>query len=306
MKAVFHLGMHKTGTTSFQRALSDARDSLRTQGILYPQSPAPASFVHQHADMVDMARRGQFKKIGSYLDAVRAEAEGMRAVLFSSEEFSALSNDATAFDKLYAAVRSRFDDVDAVLVVRNLIDAIASTLLQQIDSGGRTPTMLFKESHVTQLMSDMVRKVQFIKARFPGVRIVDYKLARDSGDLNNYIARACLQDDAPQLANLRLNVAERRDEGVVSLLKVQLRGVLAQMHAASPYGSQVSAELATLLDESKLHQAVNADAAKDFARRYHQHVTNLVLRVYQSQADAIAESTHGLSAAERAILLPPG
>ena len=86
-----HTGLHKTGTTSLQKAFFDNRRVLARQGLLYPDtglSPNPGNWGHHE---LALALRQQ--ESGEALwQALRAEADasGLDRVLVSSETLSHL------------------------------------------------------------------------------------------------------------------------------------------------------------------------------------------------------------------------
>src|SRR5688500_18837453 len=63
--ALFHLGLHKTGTTSFQHGLLRARKQLRARGIVYPTPPS-GSFPEQHAEIAAMLMQGRVDEVRAY------------------------------------------------------------------------------------------------------------------------------------------------------------------------------------------------------------------------------------------------
>lgn len=108
MKTIFlHIGLHKTGTTSIQVALTSAQSKLAKVGILYPQSGRPsASKYGQHEIAWSLFERMSHvpaewaagKKFGlerrrQIFESLLAEIEESRAerIVISSEEFDCLS-----------------------------------------------------------------------------------------------------------------------------------------------------------------------------------------------------------------------
>ncbi|MEX0450724.1 hypothetical protein V6X62_02680 [Spiribacter sp. 218] len=90
MRAVLHIGTHKTGTSSIQNALATNSAALAAQGIHYPRSvrgPRNVNFLAAAiaAGRIDEARR--------FIDqsVARAHRQGCTTVLFSAESLYAMT-----------------------------------------------------------------------------------------------------------------------------------------------------------------------------------------------------------------------
>ena len=97
---IVHAGYHKTGTTSIQVALTNARERLRAAGILYPLCGVPKEFPYgQHLlpwSLMDRPPAPHFFHLGSRQELWRSlcdeiEASSASLVILSSEEFDRLS-----------------------------------------------------------------------------------------------------------------------------------------------------------------------------------------------------------------------
>ena len=83
-----HCGLHKTGTTALQSALSSASRLLRSHGILYPRSGTPEGTVAQHNLAWEMTRDRRFAPEHGGVDALLAEIGAFEGrVVLSSEDF---------------------------------------------------------------------------------------------------------------------------------------------------------------------------------------------------------------------------
>jgi hypothetical protein len=136
-----HLGMHKTGTTSIQRYLDDARFYLHRVGVLYPASGRHPLAANQHglvAKAFDPANPfiGEFALTGPIqrdviVTALRHEIElsGMPTVVLSSEEMSRYGPQSVA-DLKAAFAGYELYPVVFIRKFTSILDGYYATLLQ--------------------------------------------------------------------------------------------------------------------------------------------------------------------------------
>src|SRR5215469_8299606 len=84
MRLVFHIGLHKTGSTFLQGALHRNAPELRRRGVHY----APAGGLSAHHDIAWAMLRGDFGPLTSALTDPRIG--GCDTVVLSSEDFESL------------------------------------------------------------------------------------------------------------------------------------------------------------------------------------------------------------------------
>ncbi len=91
IRLAIHVGPHKTGSTSIQRALVAYREPLIKAGVFYPPSVVNAEFPDQHADVAGMLGKvGVGPAFEWVMDACRkAVQRGCDPVILSSENFRA-------------------------------------------------------------------------------------------------------------------------------------------------------------------------------------------------------------------------
>lgn len=91
VRFVFHVGPHKTGTTSAQLTLHAHRDRLLGEGVLYPAPPPGAEHPASHAALAHLLTGGRADALLAWLEETRrvAAARGCRTVFLSSEVFAA-------------------------------------------------------------------------------------------------------------------------------------------------------------------------------------------------------------------------
>ncbi len=89
-RVVFHVGPHKTGTTSVQEALHAHRDRLVAGGVFYPPSLAGAEHPTSHAALTRLLATHQDAAFLEWLAGASRDAErqGCDTVLISSEGFA--------------------------------------------------------------------------------------------------------------------------------------------------------------------------------------------------------------------------
>ena len=302
--ALFHLGLHKTGTTSFQYGLFGAREQLRACGVVYPAPPSGA-FREQHAEIAAMLKLRRVDDVRAYFRGlVDTAGAGARLFLFSSEEFSNLGLVKGALPAFKQAVEECFAESRYVLVLRNTLELTLSMLRQKIDAGMLTPS---RAASKTVILNDMLlfpRKVRLLLGGLAPVTVIDYEEARASGDLNNFLARKCLGSSAPVLENLKLNVGRERDEGMVGLLSSPLRSMIAALRGANPYTADVNAKLAELVDERKLAESLSSAKVARVAQLFDARLREIATAVYSANSQRLLDEASGLPASSARILFP--
>jgi hypothetical protein len=132
-RAVLHLGMHTTGTTSFQTFLNENRSVLAAQGFVV-YSPVSGGI---NAAELSSAARGLLG--ADRVDAIKASLErscsttGPHTLLASGESLSLLSNE-NQIRQLLALFPESVGQVDGLLVVRDKqvwLDRINSEQIQR-------------------------------------------------------------------------------------------------------------------------------------------------------------------------------
>lgn len=144
-RLIIHAGIHKTGTTTLQKALHDNRMLLRAQGILYPQTgmlDAPNTWGHHDlAYALRHADRGR-----ALWTALRAEADaaGLDTVVVSSEELSLLPFPPLPGVAPYKIIAECFDGWDITLLcyLRPQADVVSSLYNHHVKSVGEAGDIL--------------------------------------------------------------------------------------------------------------------------------------------------------------------
>ncbi len=144
---VFHLGLHKTGTTAFQKAMASARDRLASQGIIYPKR----RFNHSNDLYTMFGKKADTflpnvlaGRTGPGLEAYRAEcfdawteifetAPPESQIIVSGEDLSRF--DGEEWKALVGFFGPRVSSLRALAVVREPISWSTSSLQQAVKGG---------------------------------------------------------------------------------------------------------------------------------------------------------------------------
>ena len=160
MKAFFHIGMDKTGTTFLQGFAHEKRAELLKHGICYPLGVWPNDFSH-----VDFARA---HGAGWHFEATELESEraeqllmGLdptKALLVSSEALSVVPNAAFVNRLKRWTLCYGYDDCKIILYLRNQIDMFVSLYGESI-KWGRKENLdeFYKISRDRLFFSEMIK-----------------------------------------------------------------------------------------------------------------------------------------------------
>ena len=134
IRLAVHVGPHKTGSTSVQRALAAARETLAGLGVWYPPSLPGASWPDQHADAWILLRDRRCADFDRWLDGCREEAtkHGCDTLLISSENFHVPRTRRPLAKALDRHRRNTGGDTRYVFVRRDIVDLAQSRALSHI------------------------------------------------------------------------------------------------------------------------------------------------------------------------------
>ena len=140
-----HVGLHKTGTTSLQKAFFDNRAALERQGFLYPRtglSPKPVNWGH-HELAYALRHRPQGTEMWQ---ALRKEADdaGLPNVVVSSEELSLLPFASLPGPAPFKLISQIFEGYDVRLIcyLRPQAEMISSLYNHHVKSVGEKRDIL--------------------------------------------------------------------------------------------------------------------------------------------------------------------
>lgn len=152
-RALLHIGLEKTGSTSIQFALARSRERLAAAGRLYPRSAGRFS----HVKLYSYASQGPLDEIKGQLGlrgpaetaAFRAELEralteeversGAREVLLSNEHCSSRLLQAEELARLKALIGRFAGEIRVLLYLRPQWDLLASHYSTYVKTGGTRP-----------------------------------------------------------------------------------------------------------------------------------------------------------------------
>lgn len=133
---IVHCGLHKTGTTALQNFLLANRETLKAQGVLYPQTGVPQGLSGQHNLAWEMARDRRYRSEAGNLDALFAEIAGFSGrVVLSSEEFETSIQHPDRWARVMARTEASGLAVHIVVYVREVSAQLRSVYLQKLRSG---------------------------------------------------------------------------------------------------------------------------------------------------------------------------
>lgn len=242
-RLALHIGIHKTGTTTFQRFCAWHRAELRARGIDYPLEALGDGRV-------------DFNGLGTALLADAEEAAGCwgRVLAAASQPLTLLSGEALCRldDEQVAAVRewTRDFEVGVIVYLRNVEDYLVSAYKQRIKRGSFAGAFgAFISEHAAAVDYDaLVRRWEgAFGADAVDVRVYD-RVVRDSDVVTDLLASLGAEDLAPPVEPERANVSP--DDRTVALVRAinRVKQTLA--------GRRRRSRLFRLLRESALRRAL--------------------------------------------------
>jgi hypothetical protein len=266
---IFHMGMHKTGSTSYQVALSRARDELKARGVLYPHSIEGAVHPQQHADVAHLVLNLRKDDLRKYLLAVKAESlnHNYSKIIFSSEDFSSFGNH-KIFLKLFTDIIDEiFPQAVYVFILRNAVDHLSSSLSQRIagnvmnvnnyNFGEQASTILMaRAASIANIKNHLGSKLVFL----------DYNRLIGDGSLCRTLHAHIDIGSVDLIHEARENVASEKD--IINLVTSCLRGILSLSINEPVYSQAVFKELNRFVDSKVLRSAMVLGAVDEFKSMY--------------------------------------
>lgn len=194
-RILFHIGTHKTATTSIQNALAEQRDALRAAGVLYPITERPPFPHHHKHSSLTRAVMGSPEEFAAERDLILGEfeASGCDMLVLSAEGLSGLPPE--RLERVAAMARGY--DCRALCFLRRQDIFVESWWNQRVKIGVESdPIDVFCESDAVR---DRLRYDRFLIdgwGRFARVVAVDFDAARKAGVVAAFTAAA----DLPALA----------------------------------------------------------------------------------------------------------
>ena len=91
MRAILHIGRHKSGTSSLQHFMAGNRDFLAGQGIVYPRAGSRNGIAHHLLAAECNHNLSDGNGLPAMVEALRDQTSGFDTVLLSSEAFQNLT-----------------------------------------------------------------------------------------------------------------------------------------------------------------------------------------------------------------------
>ena len=214
MQVIFHVGSHKTGTTTIQGCLYEARNELLDHGILYPMAGLASDptlgrrhsgFLYGSDAQVRDATRGLIAEMGSF--------EGDRTIL-SHEAWSKVTNSKLLNVLLRSLEEAGHHDLVAVLVLRNRVNYAVSHY-REFTERHRNKRPFPKYLRDMGANFDYLVMLDLMRALFDGrVRVVPYDQTKD------IVPEFCTFADIP--AGLLVAPKKRENVRVLDALDIEI------------------------------------------------------------------------------------
>ncbi len=252
-RLVLHIGLHKTGTTSFQVACFNSRDTLEKHGILYPDLPLLNGGTKQHVLLVPLLKSTD--GCARLIETLRnlGEIRDSKCILLSAEDLSTFlveSNDAPHATAFIDGLNHHFEDWQAYAVVRDGPEMLRSLLLQHIESEGYPGDLREKALAVRKYQRSQCLTLK--KVLGDRVTAIDYaELPRPT------FSRSLLR----KLTGLEVNLPEVRtnissEKPFASMFSADIRRFWTDfLQAPHPYWGQVNEAVARTMNSLNIEPA---------------------------------------------------
>jgi hypothetical protein len=196
---IFHVGTHKTGTTSVQAMMGAHRDFFETQGVLFPHAGHVRNGGHHNIAWELNGDAGYNPELGSLADlAAELKATPLNSVLLSSEDFEFWYLRPDLLERIKNVAEEAGFSVEVLLVLRPVTEYVESLYKELLKHGlsesrtsfvktiASTGVFPFKERTYRFDYAEMVAGFQ---ATFGAEHT--YVLEYEAGDSNTPFFAAC-------------------------------------------------------------------------------------------------------------------
>lgn len=262
MQLCMHIGLHKTGSTSFQVSAFNAAPKLAEHGIVYPTSGA---FVEgcQHLKLAAMLKRSEFSQVLEEFQRLTREHADARYLVMSSEELSSVlaDMDDAASMRFSSSLSSMFSRVSYFCVARPEGEILRSGIREYVEGVG-FPYDGY--GFVSTCVNDFFRRVCNLQSRLPNLYWVDFGKIKGERLASRLLEKMTSLDvDFDTVTTNR--TAEKTLIG--SLLLSQLRLLHFNMSEDEHvYTERIRAECETFLGEIPIAEALDRKLEARFAR----------------------------------------
>lgn len=262
-RAVVHLGLPKTGTTSFQLACMQSRDALAKQGVLYPTDDwamFPGAALHQALAL--RVANGTPASIDEDVARLRQAASGYRTMLLSAERFAVMLNNPNnigAMRTFREALERRFDEVEFVCVVRSDRALLRSALREKIEGRGMPLDGAdYVRKHVESFYRMNRAVVEALSGRLRVLRFEDLVAKPFPASL----LKACTGIEAG-LPDLKTNASEQKDARRFLMSAVRT-AVFNALGESTPYAPRVEEAYQRMFAGLRLDRATDEEITRMF------------------------------------------
>lgn len=269
MKVVIHAGMHKTGTTSFQKSCREAQNKLLENSIFYPdltRIDPKSGFPLCHSDIPIALMSGDIDKLEVYLEYIAAELNrnGCYSTIISSENICSLIWKSRNIDLLNDKLTKIFDELEYVFIIRDIEDLFKSYIKQFVVHFGCDLSRDFNNLNM-KLDSILKTANDFIMITENKLRVGNYEQLSSGGICNNLLRFCCPENEELKnrelLEESRSNTTEMFSRDLFQLMTPLFRALIAATEGGvNPYSRDVNIRLERLIDRRKLQDCIGPDA----------------------------------------------
>lgn len=268
MKIYIHIGLHKTGSTSFQRSCEENADLLRDHGLYYPLSLPNQSFYSQHHDIAILVENKDWDGVREVLNWIVDEAQisSAETVLLSSESFSGLvGKKGSGFKYFEQLLLERFSDLRYYCVFRKAEELLASNFKQQLAHSG--VGLLSSKQTIREMLAYSLRNADnLVNALGPRlVKLSFSDLTRDERGYCTALLRSMVPESEVEISDIHTNTSEDFYADPAQFLTTIVRAGIALQMGKNPYANQVDKKISQLVNMDTLREAFYSKEDISFA-----------------------------------------
>ncbi|MEI8148785.1 MAG: hypothetical protein WCG62_06870 [Actinomycetes bacterium] len=196
---IFHVGTHKTGTTSIQTMMGAHREFFETQGVLFPYAGHVRNGGHHNIAWELNGDAGYDPQLGTLADlATELAATTLSSVILSSEDFEFWHLRPDLLAQIKHVAEGAGFSVEVLLVLRPVTEYVESLYKELLKHGLSVSRRTFVETIATTgaypfrertYRFDYAEMVQGFQAAFGAEHV--YVLEYEVGDSNTPFFAAC-------------------------------------------------------------------------------------------------------------------
>ncbi|MFZ5775632.1 MAG: hypothetical protein ACOY3Z_09140 [Thermodesulfobacteriota bacterium] len=297
LRLIVHIGMNKTGSTSIQNTLSEAKDRLREQSGFFYDTEMDSSGFQNHYQLFVWAAKGDQNKIRTYLEQYvnMAMSFSARTAMLSSEEFFSLTSHPSLFHIFIESLQSLDHvDVELLLVVRPFSDWARSFLMQLVSNGAFCINEGFYEYEL--LASNIANGIRMLETCGVPISILPLSLGKNPGGLTNNVMRtlgfeSAFEDRHDNATGTKRFFTAEFLSGLACGLRARLEG----LHPNSPEIDKFRTKIRSIIDDRSQNNVV-AEILDFYEQHIRYDVERLITKMVEKLSDADRQlfTKHGL------------